>query len=59
MGFRVDVEGSPPVPYLWTGGFPQKVPHPSHQAGLYGLAGLLVVGVMLALVRMVRSDVKA
>jgi ABC-type transport system involved in multi-copper enzyme maturation permease subunit len=59
MGFRVDVEGSPPVPYLWTGSFPQKVPHPSHQAGLYDLAGLLVVGVTLALVRMVRSDVKA
>jgi hypothetical protein len=59
MGFRVDVMGSPPVPYLWSGSFPQKIPHPSHQAGLYGLGALLAVGVTLALVRMVRSDVKA
>jgi len=50
--------GSPQAPYLWTGSFPQKVPQPSHQAGLYGLVGLLV-GVTLALLRMVRSDVKA
>jgi ABC-type transport system involved in multi-copper enzyme maturation permease subunit len=59
MGFRVDALDSSQVQYLWTGSFPEKVPHPSHQAGLYGLAGLLVVGVTLALVRMVRSDVKA
>jgi hypothetical protein len=59
MGFRVDAMSSSQVQYLWTGSFPEKVPHPSHQAGLYGLAGLLVVGVTLALVRMVRSDVKA
>jgi ABC-type transport system involved in multi-copper enzyme maturation permease subunit len=59
MGFRVDAVPSDPVPYLWTGSFPERVPYPSQQAGLYGLAGLLVVGVTLALVRMVRSDVKA
>jgi hypothetical protein len=59
MGFRVDALPSDPVPYLWTGSFPEKVPQPSHQAGLYGLAGLLVVGVTLALLRMIRSDVKA
>jgi hypothetical protein len=35
------------------------VPHPSHQAGLYGLAEVLVVGVTLALVRVVRSEIKA
>lgn len=59
MGFRVDETGSQPALYLWTGSFPQKVPYPSHQAGLYGLAGLLVVGVTLALLRMARSDIKA
>jgi len=59
MGFRVDVTGAPQGPYVWVGSFPQQVPDPSQQAGLYGLAGLLVVGVTLALVRMVRSDVKA
>jgi ABC-type transport system involved in multi-copper enzyme maturation permease subunit len=59
MGFRVDVMGLPQVPYVWVGSFPEKVPQPSHQAGLYGLASLLVVGVILALVRMARSDVKA
>jgi hypothetical protein len=57
MGFRVEMTGPPQ--YVWAGSFPQQVPHPSQQAGLYGLAGLLVVGVTLALVRMVRSDVKA
>jgi ABC-type transport system involved in multi-copper enzyme maturation permease subunit len=59
MGFRVDALPSDPVPYLWVGSFPEKVPYPSHQAGLYGLAGLLVVGVTLALLRMARSDVTA
>jgi ABC-type transport system involved in multi-copper enzyme maturation permease subunit len=59
MGFRVDATGAPQMPYVWVGSFPQQVPHPSQQAGLYGLAGLLVVGVTLALVRMARSDVKA
>jgi ABC-type transport system involved in multi-copper enzyme maturation permease subunit len=59
MGFRVDETGAPQGPYVWAGSFPQQVPHPSQQAGLYGLAGLLVIGVTLALVRMVRSDVKA
>jgi ABC-type transport system involved in multi-copper enzyme maturation permease subunit len=57
MGFRVEMTGPPQ--YVWAGSFPQQVPHPSQQAGLYGLAGLLVIGVTLALVRMVRSDVKA
>jgi hypothetical protein len=59
MGFRVDAVPSDPVPYLWTGSFPEKVPHASQQAGLYGLTGLLVIGVTLALFRMIRSDVKA
>jgi ABC-type transport system involved in multi-copper enzyme maturation permease subunit len=59
MGFRVDETGAPQGPYVWVGSFPQQVPYPSRQAGLYGLAGLLVIGVTLALVRMVRSDVKA
>lgn len=59
MGFRLDDTGGQQMLYLWTGSFPLTVPHPSHQAGFYGLAGVLVVGVTLALVRMVRSDVKA
>ena len=59
MRFRLDDTGGQQMLYLWTGSFPLTVPHPSHQAGLYGPAGLVVVGVTLTLVRMVRSDVKA
>jgi ABC-type transport system involved in multi-copper enzyme maturation permease subunit len=55
MGFP---RGTTAPLYLWRDVFPDKVPHPSHLAGLYGLAGLTVVALGLALVRLLRSDVK-
>jgi hypothetical protein len=55
MGYQVAT-----VPFhFWPASVPPTVPYPSHQAGLYGLLGLLAVGGLLAFVRMVRSDVKA
>lgn len=56
MGFRE--VGATPF-YLWPGSFPFRGPQPSHQAGLYGLAGLVVAGWLLALARVRRADVKA
>lgn len=56
MGFRV---GETVPFYLWPGSFPDAVPPPSHRAGLYGLVGLVVVGGLLAVARVARSDVEA